>query len=83
MIDQEIDIQTKNGVMNTFVTHPEEDGPHPIILFLMDAPGKREELHDMARRLGSSGYQTSITEGSANSKFRMLLVKKCAAIWIL
>jgi carboxymethylenebutenolidase len=56
MIDQEIDIQTKNGVMNTFVTHPEEDGPHPIILFLMDAPGKREELHDMARRLGSSGY---------------------------
>jgi hypothetical protein len=27
MIDQEIDIQTKNGVINTFITHPEEDGP--------------------------------------------------------
>jgi carboxymethylenebutenolidase len=56
MIDQHIDIQTKDGVMNTFITHPEEEGPHPVVLFLMDAPGKREELHDMARRLGSAGY---------------------------
>lgn len=56
MIDRELDIQTRDGVMNTFVTHPEEDGPHPLVLFLMDAPGKREELHDMARRLGTAGY---------------------------
>jgi carboxymethylenebutenolidase len=56
MIDTEIDIPTSDGQMNTFVTHPEEGGPHPLILFLMDAPGKREELHDMARRLGTAGY---------------------------
>ncbi|MDA1372623.1 MAG: dienelactone hydrolase family protein [Proteobacteria bacterium] len=56
MIDRDIDIQTPAGVMNTFITHPEEAGPHPLVLFLMDAPGKREELHDMARRLGSAGY---------------------------
>jgi len=56
MIDRDIDIQTGDGTMNTFITHPEEDGPHPLVLFLMDAPGKREELHDMARRLGSAGY---------------------------
>jgi carboxymethylenebutenolidase len=56
MIDREIDIQTADGAMNTFLTHPEEGGPHPSVLFLMDAPGKREELHDMARRLGSAGY---------------------------
>jgi carboxymethylenebutenolidase len=56
MIDRHLDIQTKDGVMNTFVTHPEEEGPHPLVVFLMDAPGKREELHDMARRLGSVGY---------------------------
>ena len=56
MIDREIDIQTKDGAMNTFLTHPEEGGAHPVVLFLMDAPGKREELHDMARRLGSAGY---------------------------
>jgi carboxymethylenebutenolidase len=56
MIDLDLDIRTKDGVMNTFITHPEENGPHPVIIFLMDAPGKREELHDMARRLGSAGY---------------------------
>jgi carboxymethylenebutenolidase len=56
MIDRHLDIQTKDGVMNTFIAHPEEEGPHPVVLFLMDAPGKREELHDMARRLGSAGY---------------------------
>jgi carboxymethylenebutenolidase len=26
------------------------------VLFYMDAPGRREELHDMARRLASAGY---------------------------
>ena len=56
MIDQEIDIQTKDGMVNTFITHPEEGGPYPVILFLMDAPGKREELHDMARRIATVGY---------------------------
>ena len=56
MIDTELDIDTADGVMNTFTTHPEEGGPFPIILFLMDAPGKREELHDMARRIGTAGY---------------------------
>jgi carboxymethylenebutenolidase len=56
MIDRDIDIQTGDGAMNTFITHPEEGGPHPLVLFLMDAPGKREELHDMARRLGTAGY---------------------------
>jgi carboxymethylenebutenolidase len=42
--------------MNSFVVHPEEGGPHPVILFYMDAPGKREELHDMARRFATVGY---------------------------
>ena len=56
MIETELDITTPGGAMNTFITHPEEGGPHPLIVFLMDAPGKREELHDMARRLGTVGY---------------------------
>ncbi len=56
MIDRDIDIPTPDGAMNTFITHPEEGGPHPAVIFYMDAPGKREELHDMARRLGSAGY---------------------------
>ena len=56
MIEHELDIPTADGAMNAFVTHPEEGGPHPVVLFYMDAPGKREELHDMARRLGTVGY---------------------------
>jgi carboxymethylenebutenolidase len=56
MIEHHIDIATTDGPMNTFITHPEEGGPFPVVVFLMDAPGKREELHDMARRLGTAGY---------------------------
>jgi carboxymethylenebutenolidase len=56
MIDRDIDIPTPDGAMNAFITHPEEGGPHPVILFYMDAPGRRAELHDMARRLGTAGY---------------------------
>ena len=56
MIERELDLTTADGVMNTFVTHPEEGGPHPAVLFYMDAPGKREELHDMARRIATAGY---------------------------
>jgi carboxymethylenebutenolidase len=56
MIEQHLDIPTAHGMMNTFITHPAEGGPHPVVFFYMDAPGKREELHDMARRLGKAGY---------------------------
>jgi carboxymethylenebutenolidase len=56
MIEKHLDIPTSDGAMNSFVVHPEEGGPHPVVLFYMDAPGKREELHDMARRLASVGY---------------------------
>jgi carboxymethylenebutenolidase len=56
MIERHIEISTPDGRMNTFVCHPERNGPHPAVIFLMDAPGIREELRDMARRLGTVGY---------------------------
>src|SRR5262245_29970296 len=56
MIEQTIDISTRDGAMETFVCHPERGGPFPPVLLLMDAPGIREELRDMARRLGTVGY---------------------------
>jgi carboxymethylenebutenolidase len=56
MIEQTIDIATKDGATTTFIVHPERDAPHPVILFFMDAPAIREELRDMARRLASAGY---------------------------
>ena len=37
--------------MSAFTTRPDEGGPFPVVFFYMDAPGKREELHDMARRI--------------------------------
>src|SRR6202521_4502280 len=56
MIERQIEIGTRDGRMNTFICHPEREGPHPTVIFFMDAPGIREELRDMARRLSSVGY---------------------------
>ncbi len=56
MREVEIGIQTADGIMDTFICHPEEGGPFPAVIMYMDAPGIREELRDMARRIGSVGY---------------------------
>jgi len=56
MIEETLDIITDDGAMETFLCRPERGGPFPAVLFLMDAPGIREELRDMARRLGTCGY---------------------------
>jgi carboxymethylenebutenolidase len=56
MIEQTIEIATKDGAITTFIAHPEREGPHPVVLFFMDAPGIREELRDMARRIATAGY---------------------------
>ncbi|MGH8431579.1 MAG: dienelactone hydrolase family protein, partial [Solimonas sp.] len=56
MIERTLDIPTRDGAVETFVCHPERGGPYPPVLFLMDAPGIREELLDMARRLATVGY---------------------------
>ena len=56
MIEAEIPLQTADGTMSAFTTRPDEGGPFPTVFFYMDAPGKREELHDMARRIATTGY---------------------------
>jgi carboxymethylenebutenolidase len=56
MIEQTVEIPTRDGFSTTFVCHPERGGPHPLVLFYMDAPAIREELRDMARRIASVGY---------------------------
>jgi carboxymethylenebutenolidase len=56
MIERQLDIATRDGKCATFIVHPDRGGPHPVIVFLMDAPAIREELRDMARRFASSGY---------------------------
>jgi carboxymethylenebutenolidase len=56
MIERTVEIPTRDGATTTFVVHPERGGPHPVVLFFMDAPAIREELRDMARRLATCGY---------------------------
>lgn len=56
MIERELDVVTPEGEMKTFIFHPENDGPHPVVLYLMDAPSIRPQLKDMASRLATAGY---------------------------
>lgn len=56
MIERELDLTTSDGEMKTFLFHPEVDGPHPVVLYLMDAPSIRPALKDMASRLATAGY---------------------------
>src|ERR1700747_3628285 len=56
MIEKTLDITTKDGEMETFICHPERNGPFHAVFLLMDAHGGREELKDMAHRLGTIGY---------------------------
>ncbi len=56
MQEHHFDVTTDDGEMPTWVMRPDGDGPYPVVLFLMDAPGMRQELRDMAMRLATSGY---------------------------
>jgi len=56
MFEATLDIATKDGAMETFICRPERGGPFPAVMLLMDAHGVRDELRDMARRLGTVGY---------------------------
>ena len=56
MIEETLDITTADGAMETFICRPERNAPHPAVFLLMDAPGIRDELRDMARRLAAVGY---------------------------
>lgn len=56
MEEQQIQVATPEGDMTTFVFHPTHGGPHPVVLYLMDAPSIRPALRDMASRLATAGY---------------------------
>ncbi len=56
MFAEDVQIDTADGRMGTYVVRPDGTGPHPVVVFLMDAPGKRSLLHQMAERIASNGY---------------------------
>jgi carboxymethylenebutenolidase len=56
MIEKEVVVTTKYGNMPIFAACPDGPGSYPGIIFYMDAPGIREELRNMARRIAKHGY---------------------------
>ena len=56
MIETATFLETGDGRMPTWIVHPDKQGPHPLVIFLMDALGIREELRGMCRRIASAGY---------------------------
>ena len=54
--ENHVSVTTKDGVCPAFVACPDEGGPFPAIIFYMDAPGFREEICNMGRRIAKHGY---------------------------
>ena len=59
MRERTVAVPTEDGQMETFITHPEEDAPFPAVVLYMDFWGVREELFDIARRVGTVGYYST------------------------
>jgi carboxymethylenebutenolidase len=56
MSEREERINTSDGPMQTFVVHPDQGGPFPVVLVYMDALGLRDELRGIGRRIADAGY---------------------------
>lgn len=75
MKERIVEVPTPSGRMETFVTHPEQDGPFPAVIIYMDIWGVREELFEIARRVGTVGYYCMVPdfyyrEGRVRHEFR-------------
>lgn len=56
VVDDHLEIETDEGVMGTYSVRPAAGARSPLVLFLMDAPGKRPLLHRMAARIAGWGF---------------------------
>jgi carboxymethylenebutenolidase len=55
-------IKTSDGEMTTFVVHPDQGGPFPVVLVYMDGLGLRDELRGIGRRIADAGYFVAIPD---------------------
>lgn len=62
MQEQVLQIETPNGQMETFFAHPDGEGPFPVVMLYMDAPGIREELYEFTRRVAREGYACALPD---------------------
>ena len=56
LIEKDVIVTTRYGRMPAFTACPDGAGAFPGVIFYMDAPGYREELQNMARRIAKHGY---------------------------
>ena len=75
MNERVVEIEAPAGRMETFVTHPDHGGPFPAVIIYMDIWGVREELYEIARRVGTVGYYGMVPdfyyrEGKVRHEFR-------------
>lgn len=56
MSSETIEIQTRDGTADAYLSMPDEGEHHPGVLLLMDAFGVRPQIQQMADRIASHGY---------------------------
>ena len=56
MQSSSLDVRTADGVADAYLARPDDDGPHPGLLFIIDAIGLRPRIEEMADRIAASGY---------------------------
>lgn len=56
MSSETIDVQTRDGVADAYLSRPDGDGPHPAVLLFVDAFGLRSRIEEMADRIAAEGF---------------------------
>jgi carboxymethylenebutenolidase len=56
MIERDVNVTSRTGDIPSFAVCPDGPGNFPAIILYMDAPGIREELRNLARRIAKHGY---------------------------
>jgi carboxymethylenebutenolidase len=56
MSGETIDIQTRDGVADAYLSRPDQPGSHPGVLLLIDAFGLRGRIEQMADRIAAKGF---------------------------
>lgn len=56
MSSETIDIQTRDGVADAYLSRPDQPGSHPGVLLLIDAFGLRGRIEEMADRIAAKGF---------------------------
>jgi carboxymethylenebutenolidase len=56
MVRTVVDVATRDGTADAYLTRPDGEARHPGVLFMMDAGGLRPRIEAMADRIAERGY---------------------------